>query len=68
MTAGAPELHGRVREVCDDDAEKHLLLAGPAALAVLVGAANNGNGPLTMPFWNGAAYISPIIIGGTYAV
>jgi hypothetical protein len=60
------EIAGKLREVCDDGADKHLLLAGPASLAVLVGAANNGNGTLTMSFWNGAAYVSPIVIGPTY--
>jgi hypothetical protein len=63
----AREITGTLREVCDDGADKHLLLAGPVALAVLVGAANNGNGTLTMPLWNGAEYVSPIVIGGTYS-
>jgi hypothetical protein len=62
----AREITGKLREACDNGADKHLLLAGPAALAVLVGAANNGNGTLTMPFWNGSTYVSPIVIGGTY--
>jgi predicted nucleic acid-binding protein len=41
----------------------HLLLAGPAALAVMVGAASNGNGPLIMPFWGREGYLTPIRVG-----
>ena len=43
--------------------ETHLLLAGPCALAILVGAAANALGPITTPFWDGSAYVSPITVG-----
>jgi len=43
--------------------ETHLLLAGPAALAALVGTSANAAGPVTMPFWNGSAYVSPVVLG-----
>lgn len=43
--------------------ETHLLVAGPAALAALVGAGANAAGPVTMPFWNGGAFVSPLRFG-----
>lgn len=52
-----------LRDVNNTGHPKHLLLAGPQALAVLIGAASNGNGPTSMPFWNGSRYMSPLIIG-----
>ena len=41
----------------------HLLLAGPAALAALTGAAANAAGPTTMPLWNGTSYGSSVVVG-----
>jgi hypothetical protein len=45
-------------------AQKHLLLAGPVSLAVLVGASANGAGAVTMPLWDGRTYGQPLVIGG----
>jgi hypothetical protein len=42
---------------------KHLLLAGPCALAALVGAGANAGGPVTAPIWNGVSYGSTLVFG-----
>jgi len=42
---------------------KHLLILGPAALAVFAGAAANATGPVTLPFWDGIRYVQPLIAG-----
>lgn len=66
----APDLRGLARacarELCDLNnrgLDKHLLLLGPAALAVLAGAAANASGPVTIPFWNGSRYVEPLVVG-----
>jgi hypothetical protein len=51
---------GRLNEL---GAEKHLLLLGPAALAMLTGAGANATGPTHVPFWDGSKYVSPIVVG-----
>jgi hypothetical protein len=43
--------------------QKHLILAGPCALAALIGAASNVNGPVTMPLWSGGSYSSTLTFG-----
>jgi hypothetical protein len=67
---GGAELRGlaryvasALRDVCATGAEKHLLLAGPTSLAVLIGASSNANGPLVVPFWNGQTFSSPLTVG-----
>lgn len=55
---------GELRALNDRGAVKHLLIRGPSSLAVLMGAASNACGPVTIPFWNGARYVSPIVVGG----
>lgn len=51
---------GRLNEL---GVEKHLLLLGPAALAMLIGAGANATGSAHVPFWDGSRYVSPITIG-----
>jgi hypothetical protein len=54
----------QLAELNDRGVEKHLLLLGPASLAVRIGAAANGTGRTWMPFWDGAAgYTSGLAIG-----
>ena len=43
--------------------QKHLLIRGPEAVATMIGAASNACGPVTVPFWNGTGYVSPIVVG-----
>ncbi len=52
-----------LREVGSTGIEKHLLLAGPCALATLIGASSNASGPTRVPFWNGRGYVSPVTVG-----
>jgi hypothetical protein len=43
---------------------KHLLLLGPVSLAVRIGAAANGTGKTTIPFWDGSTgYGASVMIG-----
>lgn len=65
----APSLRGiarrtasKLRELALAGADKHLLITGPLALGVLLGAYSNANGAITMPFWNGTEYVSPLRI------
>jgi hypothetical protein len=44
--------------------DKHLLMLGPAALAVFAGAAANACGSLRIPFWDGSNYVQPLTIKG----
>jgi hypothetical protein len=54
----------QLAELNDRGVDKHLLLLGPASLAVRIGAAANGTGLTWMPFWDGGAgYTSGISIG-----
>ena len=66
----APDLRGlaracarELRDLSSRGLDKHLLLLGPAALAVLAGAAANASGPVTIPFWNGSRYVEPLVVG-----
>jgi hypothetical protein len=66
----APDLRGlaracarELRNLNNYGVDKHLLLLGPAALAVLAGAAANASGPVTIPFWNGSRYVEPLVVG-----
>jgi hypothetical protein len=59
----ARHIAATLRHVHSTGAQKHLLLAGPCALAALVGAASNANGPTVVPFWNGRGYASPVAVG-----
>lgn len=54
---------GSLRDLNDDGFRKHLLIKGPGALAVMLGAAANASGPVTVPFWSGTWYGSPITVG-----
>lgn len=47
----------------DRGMHKHLLIRGPEAVATMIGAASNACGPVTVPFWVGARYVSPIVVG-----
>ena len=54
----------RLGELNAGGVDKHLLLLGPASLAVRIGAAANGTGETLVPFWDGAAgYQSGVVIG-----
>ncbi|MGH2716189.1 MAG: SAVED domain-containing protein, partial [Thermoleophilaceae bacterium] len=54
----------RLAELNADGVDKHLLLLGPASLAVRIGASANGTGKTFVPFWDGAAgYRSGVVIG-----
>ncbi|MGH2746739.1 MAG: hypothetical protein ACRDKB_02295 [Actinomycetota bacterium] len=53
-----------LRRLNNRGVDKHLLMLGPAALAVFAGSSANASGPVTIPFWNGQAFVSPIVIGG----
>lgn len=55
---------GQLRGVNDHAYEKHLLIRGPGALAVMCGAESNAAGPVALPFWDGSKYVSPIVAGG----
>lgn len=57
--AGADEL----RAANDRGDEKHLLIIGPATLAILIGAAANACGQSVVPFWDGTTYVSPVTVG-----
>lgn len=59
----ARHVAAQLRSVNSDGFAKHLLMAGPCALATLVGAGSNANGPAIVPFWNGHDYVSPLAIG-----
>jgi len=52
----------KARAVGHDGFPRHLLLAGPVSLALLVGAAWNANGPITVPMWDGSGYGSAITV------
>ena len=52
-----------LRELNNAGLRKHLLIKGPVAIAALLGAASNASGPVTMPFWDGSRYVSPITVG-----
>jgi hypothetical protein len=66
----APAIRGLAR-VCarelgrlnDRGLDKHLLLMGPSALALLAGAAANATGPVKVPFWNGSLYTDGVLVG-----
>jgi len=66
----APYLRGlaracarELRNLNNRGVDKHLLLLGPSALAVLAGAAANATGPVTIPFWNSGRYVEPLVVG-----
>lgn len=52
-----------LRDANGEGRPKHLILAGPAALAVLIGAGANAGGPVTAPLWDGSKYQSAIVFG-----
>lgn len=60
MRAAARESAGLLRDLNGRGLVKHLLIKGPVALAAMMGAASNASGPVTVPFWDGTRYVSPI--------
>mgnify|MGYP000847373370 CR=1 FL=1 len=62
-------IRGLARAVADairsnqDKPHPYLLVAGPASLATLIGAASNANGPVRVPTWNGTRYVDGLIVG-----
>lgn len=66
----APQIRGlartcgrELRRLNNRGVDKHLLMLGPAALAIFAGSSANASGPVTIPFWNGQAYVGPIVVG-----
>ena len=55
---------GQLRELNNRALAKHLLIRGPGALAVMCGAESNAAGPVVLPFWDGAKYVSPLVTTG----
>jgi hypothetical protein len=58
IRALARHIAATLRDINNSGQPKHLLLAAPASLGALVGAAAKANGPVTMPLWNGNAHRS----------
>lgn len=54
----------QLRKLNDRAVNKHMLIRGPGALAVMCGAEANAPGPVTLPLWDGSKYVSPIVVGG----
>lgn len=52
-----------LRDLNNNGFRKHLLIKGPVATAVMLGTASNASGPVTVPFWDGTRYVSPITVG-----
>lgn len=52
-----------LRDLNDEGLCKHLLIKGPVAIAVMLGAAFNASGTVTVPFWDGRRYVSSITVG-----
>jgi hypothetical protein len=63
MRSLARKAADRLRDSNARGMQKHLLIRGPEAVATMIGAASNACGPVTLPFWNGTGYVSPIIVG-----
>lgn len=55
---------GQLRKLNERARDKHMLIRGPGALAMMCGAEANAAGPVTLPFWDGSKYVSPIVAGG----
>ena len=54
---------GQLRKLNDRAVDKHMLIRGPGALAVMCGAESNAVGPVVVPFWDGSKYVSPLTVG-----
>jgi hypothetical protein len=54
---------GQLRKLNDQAKDKHMLIRGPGALAVMCGAESNAVGPVVLPFWDGSKYASQIVVG-----
>ena len=52
---------GQLRKLNDQAVDKHMLIRGPGALAVMCGAESNAVGPVVLPFWDGSKYVSPVV-------
>jgi hypothetical protein len=55
----------RLASLCGAGIPKHLLLLGPASLAVRIGASANGTGKTVIPFWDGDSGYGPAIVIGS---
>ena len=55
---------GQLRKLNDRTKDKHMLIRGPGALAVMSGAESNAVGPVALPFWDGSGYVSPVLAAG----
>jgi hypothetical protein len=58
----ARSVAGELRRLNGSTSEKHLLLAGPTALATLVGAGSNANLPVEVPLWDGKRYTDRVVL------
>lgn len=61
MRALARAAAGQLRKLNDRAANKHMLIRGPGALAVMCGAESNAVGPVVLPFWDGSKYVLPVV-------
>ena len=62
MRSSAREAAHCLRKLNVDGFLKHLHIKGPVAMAVMLGVAANASGYVTVPFWDGARYVSPITV------
>lgn len=62
MRAMARKAAGCLEDLNCHGVNKHLLIKGPVAMAVMMGAASNASGPVMLPFWDGTKYVSHITV------
>ena len=62
MRAMARKAAGCLQDINAHGLHKHLLIKGPVSMAVMIGAASNASGPVTLPFWDGSKYVSHITV------
>lgn len=60
--AAAAAVARTLKSLGDRNVEKHLLMAGPGAVAIFAGASSNGAGRLSVPAWSGGGYVEGITI------
>lgn len=63
MRSVAREAADQLRAFNDRGLRRHLIIKGPVSVAMMIGAASNACGPVTVPFWDGSQYVSPLQVG-----